>query len=353
MTVCVLPSNIAFWGLLVVHCSNTCYLNSSVQCLSHTPIFRDYFTSKAYLNDINTTNPLGYEGRLAQVSAVLINSLWKRFNQATSHQPKRITAPGSYAPVNAPALTPKTFKDSLGRFNEHFQGNEQHDAQELLAFLLGGLSEDLNRIVDKPYIEAPDSDGRPDRELADIWWSNHLKREMSIIVALFTGQYKSLLTCRTCKHESARFEPFSFLQLPLPEDDQISVSLVYYPIADKDEILRYSVRVKPNGNLHDVLVSLAEVLILDEQQDESQNQDGNDSSNDQDESTKNTENEPNNNNDDGDDDEEEEEDDEAYQKRMAIYRARAANMAVVDMREGYLSKIAPVSRLGLVCVFAH
>lgn len=243
---------------------NTCYLNSSIQCLSHTPIFREYFTSRAYLRDINTTNPLGHKGQLANISAVLINSLWKRFNQTSPHQPKRITTPGSYAAISAPALTPKTFKDSLGKFNDHFAGNEQHDAQELLAFLLGGLSEDLNRIVDKPYIEAPDSDGRPDSELADIWWSNHLKREMSIIVALFTGQYKSLLTCRSCKYESARFEPFSFLQLPLPEDDHHSVNLVLYPLKEGAEAMKYCVRVHVDGDLDDVVNSLAKVLVADE-----------------------------------------------------------------------------------------
>ena len=85
--------------------------------------------------------------------------------------------------------------------------------QELLAFLLNGLNEDLNRIADKPYIEQPDSDGRSDAELADIWWKNHLRREFSIVVALFAGQFKSLLACRECGYESARFEPFMFLQV--------------------------------------------------------------------------------------------------------------------------------------------
>jgi hypothetical protein len=300
---------------------NTCYLNSSIQCLSHTPIFRDYFTSKCYLNDINSTNPLGHQGRLAQVSAVLINSLWKRFNQQQPHQPKRVTTPGSYAPVNAPALTPKTFKDSLGKFNDHFAGNEQHDAQELLAFLLGGLSEDLNRIFDKPYIEAPDSDGRPDSELADIWWSNHLKREMSIIVALFTGQYKSLLTCRSCKYESARFEPFSFLQLPLPEDDNIPVSLILYPLKEGAETMKYSVRVHNNGKLQDVLVALAKILHADEQAETSGGGEDNGES-----KLSLSENL----------------DEEEMAKLKAEYECRAHNMAVVDMREGYIFKIAPV-----------
>jgi hypothetical protein len=275
-----------------------------------------------YLNDINTTNPLGYQGRLAQVSAVLINSMWKRFNQNQPHSPaKRITAPGSYALVSAPALTPKTFKESMGKFNEHFAGNEQHDAQELLAFLLGGLSEDLNRIVDKPYIEAPDSDGRPDSELADIWWSNHLKREMSIIVALFTGQYKSLLTCRSCKYESARFEPFSFIQLPLPEDDQITVSLVFYRIKPGVDTLKYSLRVRHDGMLADVLLALARVLHADETGEPVK---------------------PIIHAASIDEDDPDEKPDKEYEDMLA---SRARNMAVVDMRDGYIFKIAPVCML--------
>ena len=63
--------------------------------------------------------------------------------------------------------------------------------------------------MEKTYIEQPDSDGRPDRELADIWWRNHFRRELSIIVALFTGQYKTVVTCGECGYASARFEPFT------------------------------------------------------------------------------------------------------------------------------------------------
>lgn len=70
------------------------------------------------------------------------------------------------------------------------------------------------------------SDGRSDRELADIWWRNHLKRELSIVVALFTGQYKSVLTCAHCQYASARFEPFTFLQLPLPEETHRNMAII-------------------------------------------------------------------------------------------------------------------------------
>lgn len=54
--------------------------------------------------------------------------------------------------------------------------------QELLAFLLDGLHEDLNRVKHKPYIKSKDADGRPDEEVADEYWANHIARNDSIIV---------------------------------------------------------------------------------------------------------------------------------------------------------------------------
>ena len=64
-------------------------------------------------------------------------------------------------------------------------------------FLLDGLHEDLNRVAEKPYLEHPKSEGQPDAELAEIWWSNRLRREYSIVVALFGGQFKSSVVCRS------------------------------------------------------------------------------------------------------------------------------------------------------------
>lgn len=44
---------------------NTCYINSSVQCLSHTPLLTEYFLSSAYVNDVNVENKLGLQVRPA------------------------------------------------------------------------------------------------------------------------------------------------------------------------------------------------------------------------------------------------------------------------------------------------
>ena len=48
--------------------------------------------------------------------------------------------------------------------------------------LMEGLGEDLNRVRTKPYIENPDSNGRPDAVVAEEWWTAHLARERSIMM---------------------------------------------------------------------------------------------------------------------------------------------------------------------------
>jgi ubiquitin carboxyl-terminal hydrolase 6/32 len=115
------------------------------------------------------------------------------------------------------SINPKQFINEVGMLKKQFSGNEQHDAQELLAFLLDGLSEETNLVHDKPYVQHPDSDNRPDATLADIWWTNHLLRDLSVVQAIFTGQFKSVMTCQ-CGYTSARFEPFNFLPVPLPAE---------------------------------------------------------------------------------------------------------------------------------------
>jgi ubiquitin carboxyl-terminal hydrolase 4/11/15 len=79
-------------------------------------------------------------------------------------------------------VAPHRFKENIACFAPQFSGFNQHDSQELLAFLLDGLHEDLNQVKCKPYEEAKDASGRPDEEVADEYWSNHLARNDSVIV---------------------------------------------------------------------------------------------------------------------------------------------------------------------------
>ncbi len=189
-----------------------------VQCLAHTGPLLEVFASGAYRDDINRDNPLGMGGKLADAFGALMDKLWRG---------------------NVGSVTPRAFKAELARFAPQFGGYAQQDSQELLAFLLDGLHEDLNRIKQKPYVEvghetwrhvktegagaAPgsclcafcciknsfhcirqkglwpitarctgrsclqekDSDGRPDKVVADEAWSNYRLRNDSVIVDHF------------------------------------------------------------------------------------------------------------------------------------------------------------------------
>ncbi|CAI9274637.1 unnamed protein product [Lactuca saligna] len=170
---------------------NTCFMNSALQCLVHTPPLVDYFLQD-YTEEINKQNPLGMHGELAVAFGELLRKLW-----SSGHT----------------AVPPRAFKGKLARFAPQFSGYNQHDSQELLAFLLDGLHEDLNRVKQKPYFETKDSDGRADEEVANEFWSYHKARNDSIVVDVCQGQYKSTLVCPVCDKISITFDPFI---LPMP-----------------------------------------------------------------------------------------------------------------------------------------
>lgn len=78
------------------------------------------------------------------------------------------------------------------------------------------MHEDLNQIIKKPFVQDIEYKNQDDKELAFESWSNFLKRNQSIIIDLFAGQYKSRLTCPDCKKISITFDPFLSISLPIP-----------------------------------------------------------------------------------------------------------------------------------------
>ena len=175
---------------------NTCFMNSIIQCLSNTVCMQDFFLDDSYKEQINTKNILGTQGALAHHFARLMQRLWS----------------GHHA-----AVAPHDLKAVIGSVNPQFRGYRQHDAQELLGFLLDGLHEDLNRVTDKPYVEVQDPPkGTPDADIARTSWDNFKKRNESFIVDHFYGQLRSHLTCNECHFEAKKFDPFLSLSVPLP-----------------------------------------------------------------------------------------------------------------------------------------
>lgn len=113
-------------------------------------------------------------------------------------------------------------QNAIIRFAPQFEGSEQHDSQEFLNFLLDGLHEDLNVVQRRPppTPEDPDQDAwfekLPDWEASGIAWEKYLKRNSSVIVSLFQGQFRNRLQCMTCHTTSTTYNSFMTLSLPIP-----------------------------------------------------------------------------------------------------------------------------------------
>ncbi|KAJ6832182.1 ubiquitin carboxyl-terminal hydrolase 9-like [Iris pallida] len=222
-------------GLTGLHnLGNTCFMNSALQCLVHTPPLVDFFLQD-YSREINSRNPLGMQGELALSFGELLRKLWSS---------------------GRTSVAPRAFKAKLARFAPQFSGYNQHDSQELLAFLLDGLHEDLNRVQNKPYIEAKDANGRPEEEFADECWRNHKARNDSIIVDVCQGQYKSTLVCPTCKKVSVTFDPFMYLSLPLPSTITRTMTITVLSGDGSALPMPYTITVQKNGNCKDLIEAL-------------------------------------------------------------------------------------------------
>ena len=187
-------SNKGLTGLINI--GNTCFMNSALQCLSNCYELTKYFLLDFFEKDINPDNKLGTGGHVVAVYRKLLEDLWG----------------GEEEYIN-----PSYFKKIFAHFVQKFSGYAQQDSNEFLIYLLDKIHEDLNTITTKPYIEMEEKKGnQTDEEVSKIWWEKHLKRENSIIVDLFHGQFKSNISCNKCKRISISFDSYMFISLPIP-----------------------------------------------------------------------------------------------------------------------------------------
>ncbi|OQS04141.1 ubiquitin-specific protease [Thraustotheca clavata] len=224
-------------GLL--NLGNTCFLNSILQCLSNSKPLLEYFLrtdeegTPTYAKEINHNNPLGMNGKIATAFANLLRQMWS--NEYT-------------------VVTPTELKQVIGEYAPAFAGYAQQDSQEVLSFILDGLHEDLNRVLEKPYTKAIEPAGRPDTIVAQEEWQQYLRRNDSIITDNFMAQLRSHVTCPSCQHESITFDPYMSLSVPVP--NQVSFLISLYPL-DGSAPTQFGLIVSKEGTVGDAKAALS------------------------------------------------------------------------------------------------
>eukprot|EP00928_Gymnodinium_smaydae_P065136 TRINITY_DN48318_c0_g1_i1.p1 TRINITY_DN48318_c0_g1~~TRINITY_DN48318_c0_g1_i1.p1 ORF type:complete len:514 (+),score=83.25 TRINITY_DN48318_c0_g1_i1:150-1691(+) len=185
---------------------NTCFMSAGLQCLSHLEPLAFFFLSGEFREQINRSGTQGSAGELATAFAELQRALWQS---------------------GSPMQDPSDLHALLTRQAPYlFEGKEQQDVHEFLAFCLDGLHEDLNLASARPSAKAAaaaqeeldeDTITRTHGEEfgAAFAWLKHLERNKSFLVDFLQGQLRSMLTCKRCGNTSRRFDPFLYLSLPV------------------------------------------------------------------------------------------------------------------------------------------
>ena len=180
---------------------NTCFMNSSIACLSNCSELTEYFLTNKYEKDKNENNVDGAQGYLAVEWHNLLVYYWLTNNRIGN---------------------PKRIKNIVGSKNKKFLGFNQQDSNEFMTVFLEILGEDLNRTTEKQYKELKEQQkNESDIDAAKRFWDLHIKRNDSIVTDLFHGLLKSIIICPRCGFNNITYDPFNTLTLTIPDENKI------------------------------------------------------------------------------------------------------------------------------------
>ncbi|EXJ92946.1 hypothetical protein A1O3_01502 [Capronia epimyces CBS 606.96] len=178
----------------------TCYMNSTLQCLSATIPLSNFFNDRVYEGYVQR-NWKGSNGIMPKLYANLIQAVWQGDTEV---------------------IKPSTFRSFCGRMNREWAIDRQQDAKEFFDFLVDCLHEDLNinweRHPLRPLTTAEEMQ-RERMEIArasPIEWNRYEHRDRSFLSSLFAGQHASRLRCLTCRRTSTTYEAFYSISIEIP-----------------------------------------------------------------------------------------------------------------------------------------
>ena len=161
----------------------TCFMNSTLQCLSQTEALTNFFLKENNLDTIINNNSALKNKNSHQLSPVyleLIQKLWDKKNENKS-------------------FSPNFFMEKVNILNPLFKTGQAGDAKDFIIFILEKLHNELQR-PSKCILKDYDLKiNQYDRESAFHYYFNDLRKDSSIISEIFFGYNETTNECLNCK----------------------------------------------------------------------------------------------------------------------------------------------------------
>jgi ubiquitin C-terminal hydrolase len=196
---------------------NTCFMNSTLQCLLRTQRLRKFLLT----SDLDRAAP-----RPAPLTTTLQEICRRMFSSSGGSSgtlvPRSLSvssygSSSSLFASSSRSIAPSNFKNCLASYRRAFAGFEQHDAHEFLRFTLDAVHDECNAITKAPrYEELKDVPREKIQDTAARWLDNHAKRNKSVVQDAFCGQFASETVCEECRYRSVSCETFLDLSVPVP-----------------------------------------------------------------------------------------------------------------------------------------
>ena len=228
---------------------NTCYLNSILQCLLHLPEIIDYMKSPKLNEDIlinkDKNQKLDPEDKAKQE---LCYKLLDEFNKLLTQIWSGYTENGEQKCIinSKNILAPSEFRKTLSEIFDGFKGNSQQDAHEVLTSILDSFHLALNKRYNKGGLIISSSTYDINlvvrNTLSCIADASHREVNDSFIEDTFFGQLSTIFSCYKChKKISETYEPFSTLELPIP--NEMNINLYILPLNSDGEKNKEQIKI--------------------------------------------------------------------------------------------------------------
>ena len=188
----------------------TCYMNSTLQCLSNTKQLTEYFLKIYKKSKKNIMTNEYYD---------LLLNLWNRDKNNT-------------------AYSPNSFKEVLSKENPLFAGIAANDSKDLINFLLERFHQELNEVkpnaINNNNIIINTQDQTNEQYMLNTFLEEFKEKYNSIISNIFYGLMETKSQCLGCNIIKYNFQVYSFLEFPLQQVNQYCFNNGRRPLFNND-----------------------------------------------------------------------------------------------------------------------